>query len=228
MSLAGMGCVAIWHDIEPAARDDFHEWHNREHMPERVGIPGFRRGRRYVAIRGAPEYFNLYEADSPEILAGQDYLNRLNAPTAWTQRVIPAFRNVARSICRVMFTNGVGSGGIVLTLRFAIGDAQRDGTIDALRRRLLPPLLYRKGVTGVHLLLADDAASRVETAEKRVRANATDVPAWVVLIEGIGVPDVDAAADDLAPALGAHGAAGVDRAIYRLENTRLKTPWAAG
>jgi len=39
---------------------------------------------------------------------------------------------------------------------------------------------------------------------------------------------VDAAADDLAPALGAHGAADVDRAIYRLEFTRLKTPWAAG
>ncbi len=223
-----MGCVAIWHDIEPAARDDFHEWHNREHMPERVGIPGFRRGRRYVAIRGAPEYFNLYEADSPEILAGQDYLNRLNAPTAWTQRVIPAFRNVARSICRVMFTNGVGSGGIVLTLRFAIADAQRDGTVDALRRRLLPPLVYRKGVAGVHLLLADEAASTVETAEKRVRADTTQVPAWILLVEGNSVPDVEGAADDLAPALKAHGATAVERAVYRLEFTRLKTPWAAG
>ena len=92
----------------PEARDDFYEWHNREHMPERVGIPGFRRGRRYVAISGTPEFFNLYEADSPETLSGQDYQNRLNAPTPWTQRVVPSFRNVARSICRVAFTNGVG------------------------------------------------------------------------------------------------------------------------
>ena len=86
MSLAGLGVVAIWHDLLPEARDDFHEWHNREHMPERVGIPGFRRGRRYVAISGTPEFFNLYEADSPEILSGQDYLNRLNSPTAWTKK----------------------------------------------------------------------------------------------------------------------------------------------
>ena len=135
MSLAGLGAVAIWHDLLPAAKDDFYEWHNREHMPERVGIPGFRRGRRFVAISGAPEFFNLYEADSPETLSGQDYLNRLNAPTAWTQRVIPSFRNVARSICRVAFTNGVGSGGVMLTLRFAIDAAHRDSTIDALRRR---------------------------------------------------------------------------------------------
>jgi hypothetical protein len=228
VSLAGLGVVAIWHDLLPEARDDFHEWHNREHMPERVGIPGFRRGRRYVAISGTPEYFNLYEADSPEILGGQDYLNRLNAPTAWTQRVIPSFRNVARSVCRVAFTNGVGSGGVMLTLRFAIDDARRDSTLDALRRRVLPPLVYRKGVTGLHLCLADEAVSNIETAERKTRANATLVPSWIGLIEGISVPDVEGAADDLVPALAAHGAPPPERAVYRLEYTRLKTPWAAG
>ncbi|MCC7326618.1 MAG: hypothetical protein IT521_07420 [Burkholderiales bacterium] len=228
MSLAGLGIVAIWHDLVPAARDDFHEWHNREHMPERVGIPGFRRGRRYVAISGTPEYFNLYEADSPQTLSGQDYLIRLNAPTAWTRRVVPSFRNVARSICRVAFTNGVGSGGVMLTLRFTIDVARRDGTVDALRRRILPPLVYRKGVAGVHLALADDAASTIETQEKKACADETQVPAWIILIEGNTVPDVDGAADDLAPALQAHGAAALDRAIYRLEFTRLKTPWSAG
>ena len=228
MSLAGLGVVAIWHDIAAEARDDFYEWHNREHMPERVGIPGFRRGRRYIAIEGAPEYFNLYEADSAEILGGQDYLNRLNAPTPWTQRVIPHFRNVARSICRVAFTNGVGSGGVMLTLRFAIDAAHRESTIDAMRRRVLPPLVYRKGITGVHLCLVDEAVSNLETAERKARANATAVPSWIALIEGIAVPDVEGAADDLVPALAAHGASPPERAVYRLEFTRLKTPWSAG
>jgi hypothetical protein len=228
LSLAGLGVVAIWHDLLPEARDDFHEWHNREHMPERVGIPGFRRGRRYVAISGAPEFFNLYEADSPETLSGLDYLNRLNSPTAWTKKVVPSFRNVARSICRVAFTNGVGSGGVMHTLRFAIDAANRESTIDALRRRVLPPLVYRKGVTGVHLCLADEAASNVETAERTARANATAVPAWIVLVEGISVPDVEGAGDDLVPALAAHGAPTPERAVYRLECTRLKTPWTAG
>ncbi len=116
----------------------------------------------------------------------------------------------------------------MLTLRFAIDAAQRDGTVDALRRRLLPPLVYRKGVAGVHLCLADEAASNVDTAEKRVRADATRVPAWILLVEGNAVPDVEGAADDLAPALKAHGATALERAVYRLEFTRLKTPWAAG
>ena len=55
MSLAGMGIVAIWHDLLPEAKADFYEWHTREHMPGRGGIPGFRRGRRYIALGGAPE-----------------------------------------------------------------------------------------------------------------------------------------------------------------------------
>lgn len=226
MSLAGLGVVAIWHDLLPAARDDFHEWHNREHMPERVGIPGFRRGRRYVAISGTPEYFNLYEADSPETLAGQDYLSRLNAPTTWTRQVVGSFRNVSRAICRVMWTQGVGSGGVLLTLRFAVESPRRENAIDALRRAL-PPLAYRKGVAGVHWCLADEAASHVDTAERRARADATEVPAWIVLIEGNAVPDVEAAAHELAPALQPF-ADGILRSVYRLEFTRLKTPWAAG
>src|SRR6201999_3863034 len=47
--LAGEAVVAIWNGIAPEARDAFHDWHINEHMPERVGIPGFRRGRRYIA-----------------------------------------------------------------------------------------------------------------------------------------------------------------------------------
>ena len=49
MSLAGTGAVAIWHDIAPEGRAEFYAWHGRQHMPERAAIPGFIRGRRYVA-----------------------------------------------------------------------------------------------------------------------------------------------------------------------------------
>ncbi len=193
-----MGVVAIWHDLVPEAKEEFYEWHSREHMPERVGIPGFRRGRRYVALSGGPEFFNLYEADSAEVLGGQDYLNRLNAPTPWTQRVVPSFRNVARAICRVVSTQGVGSGGVMLTQRFDIPDPQHGAALEALTRRALPPLAFAPGVSGVHLCLADDAISRVETAEKKARADTTLVPSWVLMIEGIAVANVRNAAEAIA------------------------------
>jgi len=228
MSLAGMGVVAIWHDLAPEAKEEFYEWHSREHMPERVGIPGFRRGRRYLALDGAPEFFNLYEADSHEVLNGLDYLNRLNAPTAWTQRVVPSFRNTARSICRVVFSSGTGSGGVMLTMRFDIDAAHRANALEALAQRLLPPVTYVRGVSGAHLCLADEAASPIEAADKQTRAQTAHVPTWIVLIEGISVAGVRSAGDALARELVTLKAGAIDTAIYRHEITRLKTPWSAG
>ena len=77
MSLAGLGAVAIWHDLLPAGRDDFHEWHNREHMPERVAIPGFRRGRRYIAVDATGNAYITGETNStaatfPETVGAYD------------------------------------------------------------------------------------------------------------------------------------------------------------
>ena len=231
MSLAGLGAVCIWHDLLPEARDEFHQWHNREHMPERVGIPGFRRGRRYVALSGTPQYFNLYEADSAEVLGGQDYLNRLNAPTEWTRRVVPSFRNVSRSICSVAHTDGVGQGGFMLTQRFDIEETDRARVVEVMRQRLLPPLSDRKGIAGVHLCLADQSISKLETAEKKARADTTMVPPWIVLIEGNSSRDVESAGEVLAASL--HDFLGtttpaVDTSIYQLEYSRCKTPWSAG
>ena len=228
MSLAGMGVVAIWHDLAPEAKDEFYEWHNREHMPERVGIPGFRRGRRYIAVNGAPEFFVLYEADSPEVLGGLDYLNRLNAPTEWTRRMLPTFRNVNRSLCRVAFTGGAGSGGVLLTSRFEIDAAHRAGSIEALTRRILPALCHRTGIAGVHLCLADEALSTTDSVERQIYAGTAQMSAWVVMIEGNSAADVRGAHEALAPGLQAHNAGAFESAIYRLEFTRLKTPWSAG
>ncbi len=81
--LAGEGAVAIWNGITDAGRAEFYAWHLHEHMPERVGIPGFLRGRRYRAADTDthPEFFTLYETQTFEVTQGSDYLNRLNAPT---------------------------------------------------------------------------------------------------------------------------------------------------
>jgi len=151
MSLAGQGAVAIWHDIAPEGRSDFYAWHGREHMPERVGIPGFLRGRRYIALDGAPEFFNLYETAA------------------------------------------------------------------------------RETVAGCHLLVADEAASAVETAERRLRSEKNAIPRCILLVESWG--DVDSFqalcrrivgdslfGDTPAPASG----------LYRLQNSRSSPALRAG
>jgi hypothetical protein len=232
MSLAGEGVVAIWNDIVPEAREQFYEWHNREHMPERVGIPGFRRGRRYIAQGGTPEFFTLYETASPQVLVGADYLARLNHPTEWTRRTVQGFRNVSRSLCRVAFSAGCGQGGCLATLRYAVAAGREDDQRRALVRRILPELADQQGIAGAHLCIADRAASEIETAEKRARGDRTLVPEWVVLVEGGS--EAETLAHACAQALGDETllAAGalppIERGLYLLQHCRAKTAASAG
>ena len=223
MSLAGLGVVAIWHDLLPEAKDNFYEWHNREHMPERAGIPGFRRGRRYIALAGAPEYFNLYEADSPKVLAGVDYLTRLNNPTPWTRETVASFRNVVRGICRVLYSAGVGQGGTMLTLRFDLPEGN-DNAVEALRERLLPAEVDAQGIAGVHLCSTDIATSAIETAEKKARSEGTRIPGWVLMVEGTSQGRVQAAAARVRAGLATMGVSAFDEACYQFEHQRCKLP----
>jgi hypothetical protein len=232
MSLAGEGAVAIWHDIAPEGREDFYAWHGHEHMPERVGIPGFLRGRRYVAIDADLEFFNLYEASSVESLKSQDYTARVNAPTPWTLAAVKHFRSVARSICRVAHSAGPAQGGLIATLRYDVPDDAAAAHKAALLRQTIPDLLATPGVAGVHLLTADAEASGVATAEQKARGIANAVPRWVLLLEGWGdeAAFVALAKAELAGAkLGAIGGAGpYSLGIYRHQITRTKTAWSAG
>ena len=221
MALAGGGAVAIWHDIVAAGRADFYAWHGAEHMPERAAIPGFLRGRRYAALEGRPEFFNLYETESPAVLAGAEYLARLNAPTPWTVSAVKHFRDVARSLCEVAASFGHGQGGLVATFRYDVDDARAA----AHRQRMYETMRFvsrEAGIAGAHLLVANEAASAMETAERRARGTATAVPRWIVLVESWGdaAPFGEFARRFAQDAVFADASAAPDWNVYRLQNTR--------
>jgi hypothetical protein len=177
----GNALIAIWNDIAADGRADFIEWHNREHIFERLSIPGFLSGRRYRAVSDLPEYFTLYEVESLRTTTGPDYQARLDNPTAWTKHAIQSYRNLSRSLCEVAYSQGRGLGGYLQTICF---EAQAERALQLrqdLVERVLPPLLKMAGVTGLHLGIADRAASSVQSEEKK--DHTVEVPSWVLLIE---------------------------------------------
>jgi len=185
MSLLGKAAVAIWHDVHPEARGDYFEWHNREHMAERVGIPGFLRGRRYCALGGQPEFCTLYEAESLDALTGPDYIARLDNPTPWTRRVAARLHGNVRSLCNVALSLGSGVGGLAMTWRYDVAPG-REAEHRPLVESSLRALAARPGVVGAHLCLGDLAASSVQTAEKKTRPTKALTPNWVLIVEGGG------------------------------------------
>jgi hypothetical protein len=220
--LAGEAAVGIWNGVAEEGWAFNYLWHLTEHMPERVGIPGFNRGRRFRAADSAthPALFTLYEADTLQVLQGQDYTNRLNQPTPWTREAGKHARDTSRGLARVVTSHGPGVGGMMLTIRF---DAP--ATAQAAVAALVREAAEAPRVCGAHLCIADPAASGVVTEEKRGRPDIAAPPSWFALLEGT---DAEALAGLLPDAkLTAAGAMGPYlRGLYRLEYLRTKTAWA--
>lgn len=207
MALQGRGALVIWHDIAEGAEADFHEWHSAEHLAERVGLPGFNRGRRCVAVDAAPRFLILYEVDELAVLTSPPYLARLDDPTPWTARAVANFRNTNRSLCEVRHSIGAGIGSVLLALGLAEGT---EITGDALARLAGSP-----GITGAHLLAGDRAASAAETAEKRLRERPDQVSDRVLLIEGYDERAVARAREECGAPAAATG--GLYRLLHALD-----------
>jgi len=214
MALRGKGAVAIWNGIAGDADAEFIEWHVREHMPERVGIPGFLSGRRYTAINGDPAYFNYYEVATPDVLRSAPYLARLNDPSPWTRKVVSRFTDVSRTLCRVAASAGRGAGTFAEVLRFATVTDQAAAC--AFVRRLAAD---DPAICAVHLFLGDEGPPQV-TSEIALRG-APDIT-WAAVLIAEAVTEAAAAqiranalADAALRAAGLGPPAG--RGLYRLD-----------
>ncbi len=120
------GILAIWNDCAGGHEDEYEAWYMWEHLPERMAVPGFRRGRRYEAVTGKPRFFTYYETDSPAVLSSPDYLARLDDPTPLTRRIMSGiFTNIDRTIFRRIVLSGEMRGSFAVTARFA-GDPGED------------------------------------------------------------------------------------------------------
>jgi hypothetical protein len=191
--LLGQAVLVVWWDIDAGTEDDFNSWHLNEHVPERVGIRGFIRARRYVAVSGGPKFFTLYETESAEVFGSQPYVERLNNPTPWTQNVMPHFRNMKRTASHVVMTAGVVDGGSIATIELTPNQPSRNLFIEALTSNLLPSLLRLPGIAAVHLCQPVPSPIRSPTKEQQLRVQPDATASWVILIEATSRLEIETA-----------------------------------
>ncbi|MHB0772628.1 hypothetical protein [Bradyrhizobium sp. 5.13L] len=196
MSLLGKAAVAMWWSVRGEQRSEFGDWHSHEHFPERMSIPGFRRGSRWSSTTDAEGFFVLYELEQYEVLTSKGYLDRLNAPTPWSTKMMPHHLGMVRSQCRLIESFGGGVAASLATIRLS-PHAGRDAGLQAHLANTLGTLAQKPGLTGAHLLHTDTPRTSAPTAEQRIRGSdgAAD---WIVLLSGY---DADAIEDVLASPL---------------------------
>lgn len=194
MSLFGKGMLVVFTEVKSRDERDFNEWYNREHIDERINLPGFHRARRYVAVRGSPKYLAIYECDSVGDLATPDYLHLLANQTPWTQAVMARFTQFHRLTLRTQIDLTHGVGGTVACVRFVPDPRERKPLVAWLQETVLPRVIARPGLLGAFAAETDLEVTNAPLQEKSMDHPKADEAEWVVMLEGADAASVGAAA----------------------------------
>jgi len=195
MALQGSAFIFMWHDIEPDQHAAYMEWHTREHMFERLSIPGFLVGKRLHAPAASRHVFGtVYAGEDVEVFRSAAYLERLNNPTPWTSKISPSFQNMLRVACDRVASSGYGDGGSMATLRFTFNRADAAEALKVQAQKLVQDVQNLAGVACVHLGLARREVSDVRTRETELRGDTGEkMFDAVLLVEGFHSAGLQAA-----------------------------------
>ena len=218
MSLAGEALLVLWSDVLPEAEAEWKAWHVREHMPDRMTVPGIELGRRYLdKTAERHQTFMMYEARALQVFKSAPYLAQMNAPSALTRKLLPSIRNILRGVCRVVASDGAGFGETIAAIRIALAEPELG--VDARPATgLIDAALDHMGVIGAHLAVVDRAVTGIPTTEQKLRHDAKDALDAILILEGSNRADIAGAAADIlnTPAFGALGATSTATGVYDL------------
>jgi hypothetical protein len=187
---AAPALLANWFDLADGHEQLFDLWHNREHMIERLNIPGFVRGRRLISIDQPADqgngYLVLYDAESLAVLESPAYGERLESPTEMTRANVPALRSLTRTAYSIAVIKGrSGLGTFVQTIRPRL-DPDPSILEDKTIQELANDIYSISAITSMQLCSPDAAVSNFKEKTKEGRTTETCVHAsypWCFLVE---------------------------------------------
>jgi hypothetical protein len=77
--------------MEPPAamEEEFQDWYDTEHFPERAALKDFLTARRFICVDGWPRYLTLYDLQDVSTLHGPDYARVAGEKySPWTHRIV--------------------------------------------------------------------------------------------------------------------------------------------
>lgn len=102
--------LALWNDVDPAQDAAYNDWHAREHVPERLTVPGMAWALRYRCLNEPapmPRYLTLYGLRDAAVLDSAPYQRLLAEPTPASRAMRPALRNLSRWVCTLDAQQGI-------------------------------------------------------------------------------------------------------------------------
>jgi hypothetical protein len=194
------GCMLIWNNIDDGFDGDFNEWYSRQHLHERVSLPGFIRARRFRAIDAEHKYLAMYETESSAAMSSEQYLRSVNNPLPSTRLMISHFKDWTRTVQIVQDQYG-DDGGVLAAIRITTTDGSTENTSRCLSRLSPAKLAGLRGMIGAAVLREDLAVTSIQSAEKNIGMLAAEHAHWTIVLEGIDATSVLAAVEEVRSSL---------------------------
>lgn len=189
MRLFGDGMMITFTQVAADLEDEFNEWYNREHLDERIDLPGFRRARRYEAIDAEIKYMSTYECEVATDIGSPTYLDVLSRPSGWSKKIMPQFTKWHRMVGRVVADASHGMGAFLVLARFHPDPGRAEAAEAWLTGGILDDISARPQLTGACAIAVDLELDGRMTRAFGQAPDPDQIPEWGILIEGTD-PDV--------------------------------------
>jgi len=84
-------------DFTGIAEDEFHDWYDTEHLPERQRVPGFLACERWIGAHNPKISVATYGLDNVDVLKGAAYRAiGIDNPSVWSKRVMRRIKLLMR------------------------------------------------------------------------------------------------------------------------------------
>jgi hypothetical protein len=109
--------LALWNSVErEGVAHEYEVWHTHEHVPERVGSPGFIEAVRCRSVGDATRFFTCYWLRSLDALSSDAYRQLVAHPTPWSRRMRAELGHFVRMPCELSGSVGVSSARYLAAL----------------------------------------------------------------------------------------------------------------
>ena len=113
-----LGLLIASFNTRGCAADEFNDWYDTEHVPDRERVPGFLTLERWTGAEDPNVTLAIYDLQSIDVLQSPQYLAiGQNNPSPWTRRLLPKCERILRFVGEQIAPGNViapqGAGGLL-------------------------------------------------------------------------------------------------------------------
>ncbi|MCC7080620.1 MAG: hypothetical protein IT530_08105 [Burkholderiales bacterium] len=178
-----LGLLMAAFDISGCPEDEFNDWYDTEHIPDREKVPGFLSAQRWIDVDRPEVALASYDLESVDVLRSPQYLaiGHRN-PSPWTRRMVSMCQGVLRVAAEQITPGNVVSprdcGGL-LFMGFNLEPGAEEDYAHWMDEEHLPNLAKVPGVIDARRFVGIEGTPKYVAVYHMTSPEVCASPAWL-------------------------------------------------